>query len=169
MGAHKGKKKRSKRHAPDRKTVVEQKQIRIVILAFVLIAATAVLYYLYVGKASKDDKTDQKPATTAAKTDFSPFIGDWIRPDGGYIIRIGDIHSDGSVDAAYFNPNRINVAEAKVSIEKDYLKLFIKLQDKGYPGSTYTLYYYADKDALAGFYYQAVMKQTFEVIFVRKK
>jgi hypothetical protein len=47
--------------------------------------------------------------------------------------------------------------------------LFIKLQDEGYPGSIYTLYYYAEKDALAGFYYQAAMQQTFEVVFIRKK
>jgi hypothetical protein len=38
--------------------------------------------------------------------------------------------------------------------------------DQGYPGSTYTLYYYAEKDALAGFYYQAHLKQTFEVVFM---
>jgi len=49
------------------------------------------------------------------------------------------------------------------------LKLFIKLQDKGYPASTYTLYYYAEKDALAGFYYQAAIGQTFKVVFFRKK
>jgi hypothetical protein len=52
---------------------------------------------------------------------------------------------------------------------KGLIKLFIKLQDKGYQGSTYTLYYYAEKDALAGFYYQANMDQTFEVVFLRKK
>jgi hypothetical protein len=37
-----------------------------------------------------------------------------------------------------------------------------------YPGSTYELYYYAEKDALAGFYYQAAMRQIFEVVFFRK-
>ena len=49
------------------------------------------------------------------------------------------------------------------------MKLFIKLQDKGCSGATYTLYYYPGKDALAGFYYQAAIGQTFEVIFLRKK
>jgi len=49
------------------------------------------------------------------------------------------------------------------------VKLFIKLQDKGYPGSTYTLYYYPEKDAMAGFYYQAAVGQTYEVVFWRKK
>jgi hypothetical protein len=105
----------------------------------------------------------------AEQSDFNVIIGEWIRPDGGYVIRVRDIRPDGSVDAGYFNPNKINIAEAKVSMWKGLVKLFIKLQDKGYPGSTYTLYYYAEKDALAGFYYQAVMRQTFEVVFLRKK
>jgi len=103
------------------------------------------------------------------KPDFSVIIGEWIRPDGGYIIRVRDVNPDGSVDAGYFNPGEINIAEANVSLWKGLVKLFIKLQDKGYPGSTYTLYYYAEKDALAGFYYQAAMGQTFKVVFLRKK
>ncbi len=107
-------------------------------------------------------------AMSEKKPDFKVIIGDWIRQDGGYVIRVEKIEPDGSVDAGYYNPNQINIAEAKVSLWKGYVKLFIKLQDKGYPGSTYTLYYYAEKDALAGFYYQAHLKQTFEVIFIRK-
>jgi hypothetical protein len=102
------------------------------------------------------------------KPDFQVFMGDWVRPDGDYTIRVSNIYSDGRVDAGYFNPRPIHVAEASVSVQKGLLKLFIKLQDKGYPGSTYTLYYYAEKDALAGFYYQAAMQQTFEVMFFRK-
>ncbi len=100
--------------------------------------------------------------------DFKFFVGEWVRPDGGYIIRVQDIKPDGSVDVGYFNPKEINIAEANVSVWKGLSKLFIILQDEGYPGSTYTLYYYAEKDALAGFYYQATMKQTFEVVFIRK-
>ena len=105
---------------------------------------------------------------SADKPDFKVLIGDWVRPDGGYIVRVRDVNPDGSVDAGYFNPNKINVAEANVSMLKGFVKLFIKLQDKGYPGSTYTLYYYTEKDALAGFYYQAEIGQTFEVVFIRK-
>jgi hypothetical protein len=100
--------------------------------------------------------------------DFSLLVGEWIRPDGGYLIHVRNIETDGSVDAAYYNPSKINVAEANVSELKGLVKLFIKLDDAGYPGSTYTLYYYAEKDALAGFYYQAAIKQTFEVVFLRK-
>ena len=103
----------------------------------------------------------------AEKLEFGVLIGEWVRPDGGYKIQIRDINFDGSTDAGYYNPDRINVAEAKVSLWKGMVKLFIKLQDKGYPGSTYTLYYFAEKDVLAGFYYQAEMRQTFEVVFIR--
>jgi len=96
------------------------------------------------------------------------FIGRWVRSDGGYVIHVREIKPDGSVDAKYFNPKPINVSEANVSIWKGFDQLFIKLEDKGYPGSTYKLYYYAEKDQLAGFYYQAVDKETFEVLFRRK-
>jgi hypothetical protein len=96
-------------------------------------------------------------------------IGRWVRPDGDYVIHVREVKPDGSVDAGYFNPKEINVSEANVSVWKGFNKLFIKLDDKGYPGSTYTLYYYAEKDQLAGFYYQASVKETFEVLFIRKK
>jgi hypothetical protein len=108
-------------------------------------------------------------AVSAEQPDFNVIIGEWVRPDGGYIIRVREINLDGSVDAGYYNPGEINIAEANVSMWKGLVKLFIKLQDKGYPGSTYTLYYYAEKDALAGFYHQAAIEQTFKVVFLRKK
>ncbi len=96
------------------------------------------------------------------------FIGHWIRPDGGYVIYVREVRPDGSVDAGYFNPKEIHITEANVSVWKGFNQLFIKLEDKGYPGSTYTLYYYAEKDQLAGFYYSAAVKKTFEVLFRRK-
>lgn len=112
---------------------------------------------------------DAETAASAEKPDFKVIIGEWVRPDGGYIIRVRDVNPDGLIDAGYFNPSKINIAEANVSLWKGLVKLFIKLQDKGYPGSTYTLYYYPEKDALAGFYYQAAMGQTYKVVFFRKK
>ena len=129
--------------------------IKKILLAFLLTCTFQILIAGTVGSSEQPD--------------FKSFVGEWVRPDGGYILRVQDIKSDGSVDAGYFNPNKINVAEANVSAWKGRNKLFIKLEDKGYPGSTYTLYYYPEKDALAGFYYQAAIKQTFEVVFVRKE
>ena len=114
-------------------------------------------------------KPAAKTATSAAQPEFNVIIGEWVRYDGDYTISVRDVNPDGSVDAGYFNPGKINIAEANASLWKGLMKLFIKLQDKGYPGSTYTLYYYPEKDALAGFYYQAAIGQTYEVVFLRKK
>ena len=100
--------------------------------------------------------------------EYKKLIGNWVRTDGGYTLRVRDVKTDGTVDVGYFNPGKINVAEANVSMQEKLVKLFVKLQDKGYPGSTYTLYYSTEKDAFAGFYYQAAIKQTFEVVFIRK-
>ena len=110
----------------------------------------------------------RETAVSAEKPDFEVIVGELVRPDGGYVVHVRDVKPDGSVDAGYFNPSEIHIAEANVSMWKGLIKLFIKLQDKGYPGSTYTLYYYAEKDALAGFYYQATLRQTFKVVFFRK-
>lgn len=96
-------------------------------------------------------------------------VDTWVRTDGGYVIRVSGIKPDGQVTAQYFNPRPIHVAEATASKQEAHVKLFIKLQDQGYPGSTYTLFYFAEKDALAGFYYQASMNRTFEVLFQRRQ
>ena len=109
-----------------------------------------------------------RETASGEQPDFRVILGEWVRPDGGYVVHVRDVNPDGSVDAGYFNPNKIHIAEASVSLWKGMVKLFIKLQGRGYPGSTYTLYYYAEKDALAGFYYQAAIQQTFKVVFFRK-
>lgn len=107
-------------------------------------------------------------AAAGVKIDYGIIAGDWQRTDGSYVVKIRDVKADGQAIVSYFNPKPIHVATAAVSIEKSLIKLFVKFQDKGYEGSTYTLYYYAQKDALVGFYYQAVMDRTYEVIFLRK-
>jgi len=99
---------------------------------------------------------------------FNNILGKWVRMDGGYVIKVNDILPDGTVETTYFNPASIHVSESRVSMWKGLVKLFVKLQDQRYPGSTYTLFYYTEKDALAGFYYQAELEQTFEVVFLRK-
>ena len=108
-------------------------------------------------------------AQSQTKTvEYNKLLGSWVRTDGGYTLSVKNVKPDGTVDAGYFNPAKINIAEANVSMQEERVKLFVKLQDKGYPGSTYTLYYSAEKDAFVGFYYQAKIKQTFEVVFIRK-
>ncbi|NQT69071.1 MAG: hypothetical protein HQ552_05775 [Desulfobacteraceae bacterium] len=96
-------------------------------------------------------------------------MGRWQRTDGGYIIEIRSIAPDGKITAGYFNPRPINVEQAQASMQKDHIKVEVKLRDVGYPGSAYTLAYTPDKDALLGYYYHAVSGQYFEVVFIRAK
>ena len=109
-----------------------------------------------------------KVPTSVLQPDYGIIAGEWQRTDGGYLIKVNDVQTDGKATVEYFNPSPIHVAQATISRQEGLIKLFIKFQDKGYEGSTYTLYYYAEKDALAGFYYQAAMNRTYEVIFMRK-
>lgn len=93
--------------------------------------------------------------------------GYWVRPDGGYIIKINSIESNGRMDARYYNPRPIHVSQATVSNAGGVAKVFIELRDTNYPGATYTLLYKAKEDLLAGSYYQPALGQTFDVIFTR--
>lgn len=72
------------------------------------------------------------------------------------------------MDAGYYNPRPINISRAEVSQVDTTTKVFIELQDAGYPGSTYTLAYNPQKDILIGLYYQAAIGQYFDVVFIRK-
>jgi hypothetical protein len=107
------------------------------------------------------------PADT--QSDFNDLIGRWIRKDGGYVIEIRSIDAKGKMDAGYYNPQPINVSQAEAIGADAGIKLFIELQDVGYPGSTYTLIYNPQEDMMFGLYYQAAMGQNFDVVFVRTK
>jgi len=111
---------------------------------------------------------DETP-TRSAKNNYRIIVGDWQRTDGNYRIKVSDVLADGQTTAAYFNPKPIHIEMASTSTQNSLLKLFIKFQDKDYEGSTYTLYYIAEKDALMGYYYQAFMDRTYEVVFLRKR
>ena len=106
--------------------------------------------------------------SSTVKIDYGIIAGKWQRTDGNYLIKVSDVQAEGQAMVTYFNPRPIHVAKAAFSTEKDMIKLFLKFQDKGYEGSSYSLYYYAQKDALLGFYYQAPMDKTYEVVFLRK-
>lgn len=99
--------------------------------------------------------------------DFQKLKGRWVRPDGGYVIEIGDVDSEGGIEARYFNPMPIRVSRAEATQEGGALKVFIELQAPGYPGSTYTLAYDPLTDRLSGVYHQAAIKQNFDVVFIR--
>jgi hypothetical protein len=103
------------------------------------------------------------------QADYKKLVGKWMRPDGGYVIDIKSVSSNGKIDAAYFNPNPIKISKAVAVNEKRNLKIFVELQDKGYPGCTYKLNYEPLTDKLKGIYYQAAIKENFDIYFVRIK
>ena len=109
------------------------------------------------------------PAMVFAGNDFQPLIGHWQRTDGGYVIEIRSIATDGKIEAGYFNPRPINVEKAQASKSKDHIKVEMTLRDVGYPGSAYTLVYVSGKDALLGYYFHAISRQYFDVLFIRMK
>jgi hypothetical protein len=99
---------------------------------------------------------------------FAALPGRWVRPDGGYVISIKSADANGKLDASYANPNPLPFYTATATADGGALKIFFELREGGYNGSTYTLSYDVAGDRLKGTYYQAVAKQTFDVVFVRK-
>jgi len=109
----------------------------------------------------------KKAASTQLTTEFEMLKGKWQRPDGGYVIELKELLPGNQISAGYFNPGPINVGEAKIYNENGFTKIFVKLQDKNYPGSTYTLIYDKASDQLRGIYFQAVQGEEYEVGFMR--
>jgi len=108
-----------------------------------------------------------RPAKTQATSDFKRLEGAWLRTDGQYVLEIRRAGPDGSLEAEYLNPRPIHVAKAQATSEEDKVKVFVELRDAGYPGCTYHLVYDADRNCLAGTYYQAAAQETYEVVFER--
>ena len=104
----------------------------------------------------------------AERVDVNVLKGAWVRPDGGYVIAIKNVDSNGQLEAVYFNPTPLPFARAQASLEGATLRASFELRAGGYDGSTYELTYDPATDRLKGTYYQAVAKQKFDVNFVRK-
>jgi hypothetical protein len=113
--------------------------------------------------------TNPPAATPTAKPVPLSLTGRWLRPDGGYVLEIRQIRPDGTLDAAYFNPQPINVSRAMAQVENSATKIFVELRDTGYPGCTYNLVYDDATDQLKGVYFQAAMQESYEILFVRLK
>ena len=96
-------------------------------------------------------------------------MGSWLWPDGGYVIEVKSVNDSGNMEAVYFNPNPIHVAKVEASQDSSATKVFLELRDVNYPGSTYTLTYNPATDQLQGIYYQAAIRQQFQVFFERFK
>ncbi len=100
---------------------------------------------------------------------FQKLEGRWQRGDGGYILDIRGVDAAGKLTAAYLNPRPINVARAEASMVGDTLRVFVELRDTNYPGSIYQLTYEPVADRLQGTYYQAALRESYEVVFERVK
>jgi hypothetical protein len=92
------------------------------------------------------------PPPTASDTpeQFRPLLGEWVRPDGGYVLVV-------------------RVARAQARREADLVGLFVEFDDVNYRGSTYSLGYNARSGQLEGIYYQAPLQQRFDVVFVPRR
>jgi len=109
------------------------------------------------------------PAFAQAQPDFMTLKGRWVRTDGGYVIEIKSVDAGGRMQAAYYNPNPVNVSRAEAARSGAAVTVFIELRGPGYPGSTYTLIHDPKSDQLKGIYHHAGLQKNFEVVFVRGK
>ncbi|MDM0011669.1 hypothetical protein QTH87_04365 [Variovorax sp. J22P168] len=107
--------------------------------------------------------------TGPAKAGLEALVGAWKRSDGNYIILIREAGRNGELTASYFNPNPLPFAKAQAVQEGGSVRAAFELQAGGYGGSTYALRYDPASDRLVGEYYQAVAKQTFDVVFSRQR
>jgi hypothetical protein len=107
----------------------------------------------------------QSPAVQPV--DLRILVGRWVRTDTPYVIEIKAANEDGTLQAAYYNPRSINVSRAEARDKNGKTQVFLELRDVNYPGSNYTLTYDRARDLLHGVYFQAVMKENFDVAFRR--
>lgn len=135
-----------------------RQDVRVVLLAVALVV---------LGIAENGAAVGQPAASSGKAPDAQRLVGQWVRPDGGYVLEVREVGKDGSLKAGYFNPRPINVAKAEWKQKDSLLTLFVELRDVNYPGSTYTLQYDPESDRLMGTYFQAVAKQTFRIEFAR--
>ena len=113
---------------------------------------------------------DAKPQVKGGeKNQYQRLEGKWVRPDGGYVLQLRNVESNGELKASYYNPTSINVGTSNWKADDGNLTVFVELRDINYQGSTYTLQYDADSDQLKGKYFQAPTGRTYEVEFVKVK
>ena len=140
-----------------------KKNKTIYISAAAVIILVVVLIILFTNNSEDVLQSNKKTA------DKNLLVGDWIRTDASYLLKIIKVSLDGILEAQYFNPKPINVGKAFWEESHGNLEITVELRDVNYPGSTYTLSYLPDRDILAGDYYQAVQGLNFYVEFSRSK
>jgi hypothetical protein len=105
------------------------------------------------------------PGTSTA--DFQRVEGRWRRTGEDYVLEIRRGAADGQLEASYFNPNPIAVARTQAEWKDGAIRLVVELSGGGYDGSTYTLTYDPADDILQGEYYQAKLREKYDVVFAR--
>jgi hypothetical protein len=139
----------------------------------VAFSALLTLWTIGCGQAKSPEAPATEPAEAAPApaiaVDKNKIAGTWTRTDSPYQLVISDIAEDGTMKAAYLNPNPIHVSKANWVDGKEVISLFVELRDENYPGSHYTLTYLPDRNMLVGKYFQAVEGVTYEVAFSRGK
>ena len=167
MTSHKRRQKSLKEHGQNRRSAPKRK----LFVSLGILAGLAIFAVVFLAVKSGRETRQKSAASAITPSPQEPntqrLVGNWVRTDGGYIIAVRSVDPEGRVDAAYFNPRKINVSRAEAAVKGKTAKLFIELRDEGYPGSTYTLEYDSTNDSLVGVYFQAVLQQSFNVIFVR--
>jgi hypothetical protein len=122
---------------------------------------------------SPEPVSGSAPAATNAapqiKPEFVKLLGKWVRPDGGYVLELKQVDAAGKFEAAYLNPDPINVERAQGVRDSEGTRLVVELRDENYPGCIYKLTYDEKNDQLFGTYYQAAMDQTYDIAFGRLK
>jgi hypothetical protein len=155
-----------KANKPKKRVQKKRNKWLVPLICLVLVVLAVAALYSFRNRASTEETAT---ISTGKETpDFDTLLGSWVRPDGGYVIEIKKIHPDGKVDAAYLNPRPIHVSRSRVSERDGMIELVIELQDQGYPGSTYTLRHNPEYDVMVGVYFQAAVRQTFDVVFERQ-
>ena len=121
---------------------------------------------LCAGPLLRAEETTADTTVTENVDDGSTLIGQWRRPDGGYVLEIKTLSAEGRLEAAYFNPRPIKVESGQWRFGGDRLQIRVRLNDTGYEGAFYLLQYDATTDKLVGEYHPA-SQETFTVEFER--
>jgi hypothetical protein len=114
-------------------------------------------------------ETAPPKAPAPQPVDFKKLVGRWVRTDSPYVIEIRAARDDGTLEAAYYNPRPINIARAEARKKSHGLEVFVEMDDVNYRGSTYTLTYDRANDQLKGVYFQATMRQSYNISFTRQQ
>ena len=136
--------------------------------AILIVAATMACRAREAPVGAAASPTAAAPAAAApAVPSPDRLVGRWLRSDADYTIEIASVAPSGKLDARYLNPGPIHVERAESGMVDGLLRVFLELQDRGYPGSYYTLTYDPGSDSLSGVYHHLGVNQNFDVAFSR--